>query len=92
MPQAALFRLNLRHHPLHQAAEQQPMDRGFIAPLCLTATSGLALLLCLHLVAVMAFVLMLPFGRFAHGVFRREALLKFAIEKRQPSGLRLGDD
>src|SRR6218665_3497504 len=40
---AGLWRLNLRRHPLHGDAAQQPMDRGFIALLFLTATSGLAL-------------------------------------------------
>ena len=79
------------------------MDLGFIALLLLTATSGLALwlshgtaaltlLLCLHLGAVMALFLTLPYGKFAHGVFRGAALLKWSIERRQPSKLKLGDD
>ena len=57
--------LNLRRHPLQQDPAQRPMDRGFIALLFLTATSGLALMLskhtaalpvrlCVHLGAVMA--------------------------------------
>src|SRR6218665_738410 len=100
---AGLWRLNLRRHPLHGDAPQQPMDRGFIALLFLTATSGLALwaargtpalalLLCLHLGAVMALFATLPYGKFAHGIFRTAALLRHAVEKRQPSPIGLGAD
>ncbi|MDD2544836.1 MAG: tricarballylate utilization 4Fe-4S protein TcuB [Burkholderiaceae bacterium] len=100
---AGLWRLNLRRHPLHGDAAQKPMDRGFIALLFLTATSGLALwlargtpalalLLCLHLGAVMALFATLPYGKFAHGVFRTAALLRHAVEKRQPHPIGLGSD
>ena len=98
-----LLRLRLERHPQHVLAEQAPMDLGFIALLALTGASGLALalardtaalplLLCLHLGAVMAFFLTMPYGKFAHGVYRSAALLKWAIEKRQPSRLRLGSE
>jgi citrate/tricarballylate utilization protein len=40
----------------------------------------------------MAFFLTLPYGKFAHGIFRCAALLKWTIEKRLPSQLKLGDD
>ena len=100
---AGLAWLNLRRHPLQGDAAQKPMDLGFIALLFLVATSGLALmlshgnpafasLLCLHLGAVMALFATMPYGKFAHGVYRVAALLKWAIEKRQPSRLRLADD
>jgi citrate/tricarballylate utilization protein len=49
-------------------------------------------LLALHLGVVMALFATLPYGKFAHGVFRSAALLKWAIEKRQPSRLQLGSD
>ena len=79
------------------------MDRGFIALLFLAAVTGLvltalrhtgalALLLAIHLGAVMALFATLPYGKFAHGVYRSAALLKWAIEKRQPGRLALGDD
>jgi citrate/tricarballylate utilization protein len=79
------------------------MDLGFVALLLLTGASGLLLalarttaamplLLCLHLGSVMAFFLTMPYGKFAHGVYRAAALLKWAVERRQPSGLRLGGD
>ena len=100
---AGLWRLNLRRHPEHGDAAQKPMDRAFIALLFLTATSGLALwaargsaalplLLCLHLGAVMALFATLPYGKFAHGVFRTASLLRHAIEKRQPNPIGLGAD
>ncbi len=100
---AGLFWLNLRRHPLHGDAAQKPMDRGFIGLLFFISLSGLALLawrdtsamallLALHLGVVMALFLTLPYGKFAHGIFRSAALLKWAIEKRLPSKLKLGDD
>jgi citrate/tricarballylate utilization protein len=52
----------------------------------------MGLLLAVHLGVVMALFLTLPYGKFAHGMFRSAALLKFAIEKRLPSRLQLGSD
>ncbi|MGE8321303.1 MAG: tricarballylate utilization protein TcuB, partial [Comamonas sp.] len=52
----------------------------------------LALLLCLHLGAVIALFATLPYGKFAHGVFRTAALLRHNTEKRQPSPIGLGAD
>ena len=56
------------------------------------AGPALPLLLCLHLGAVMAFFATMPYGKFAHGIYRSAALLKWAIERRQPTRLRLGSD
>ena len=39
--------------------------------------------LCLHLGCVMATFATMPYGKFAHGVFRCAALLKWTIERRQ---------
>ena len=100
---AGLWRLNRRRHPLHGDAKQKPMDLGFIALLFLTAASGmalwlgrgtpaLALLLCLHLGAVMALFATLPYGKFGHGIFRSAALLRHAVEKRLPNPIGLGAD
>lgn len=100
---AGLLWLNLRRHPMTGDASQKPMDRGFIALLLLTSLTGLALLawrdssamallLAVHLGVVMALFLTLPYGKFAHGIFRSAALLKWAIEKRQPNRLQLGAD
>ena len=103
MGTAGLWRLNLQRHPMHGDAAQKPMDLGFIALLffisltglllwLMGATVGMPLLLALHLGAVMALFLTLPYGKFAHGIFRTAALLRFAVEKRQPSRLVLGSD
>ncbi len=97
---AGLLWLNLRRHASHGDAEQKPMDRGFIALLFLISLTGLALLvwrdsaamavlLAVHLGTVMALFVSLPYGKFAHGIFRGAALLKFTIEKRQPTQLAL---
>ena len=100
---AGLLWLNLRRDPNTVEVSQKPMDLGFIALLFLTSltglalmlwrdTSWLALLLAVHLGVVMALFVTLPYGKFAHGIFRSAALLKWAIEKRQPNRLQLGSD
>ena len=83
---AALFWLNLRRNPAQTDVLQRPMDRGFIALLFFTSltdcrclawrdTGAMALLLAVHLVFVMALFLTLPYGKFAHGMYRSAALL-----------------
>jgi citrate/tricarballylate utilization protein len=100
---AGLLWLNLRRNPEQGDVDQKPMDRGFIALLLALSISGLALLafretaalgllLALHLGFVMAFFLTMPYSKFAHGIFRSAALLKFSIEKRQPNPINAGSD
>jgi citrate/tricarballylate utilization protein len=100
---AGLLWLNLRRDPRTGDAAQKGMDRGFIALLLLTSGTGLALLiwrdsgamalwLALHLGVVMALFLTLAYGKFAHGVYRCAALLKWAIERRRPKRLALEGD
>jgi citrate/tricarballylate utilization protein len=100
---AGLWHLNRRRHRSHGDAAQKPMDLGFIALLFLTSASGLALwlgrgtpalavLLCVHLGAVMALFATLPYGKFGHGIFRSAALVRHAIERRQPGTIALADD
>ncbi|MDR3381259.1 MAG: tricarballylate utilization protein TcuB, partial [Cupriavidus basilensis] len=55
-------------------------------------TAAMALLLAVHLGVVMALFLTLPYGKFAHGIYRSAALLKWNIEKGRPSNLALGSD
>ena len=40
----------------------------------------------------MALFATLPYGKFAHGIYRSAALLKWAIERRQPNRLQLAED
>lgn len=93
---AGLLWLNLRRDPARGDIRQRPMDRAFIVLLLLISATGLALLawrdsaamavlLALHLGCVMALFVTLPYGKFAHGIYRSAALLKSAIEKRQPA-------
>ncbi len=100
---AGLLWLNVKRHPEQGDAAQKPMDRGFIMLLFLTSATGLALLagrdgsamallLAIHLGVVMALFLTLPYGKFAHGIYRSAALLKWSIERRQPNKLQLGSD
>jgi citrate/tricarballylate utilization protein len=91
---AGLWLLNRKRHPLHTEPSNQAMDKGFVALLFATATTGLALmlaknstampaLLCVHLGVVMGLFLTMPYSKFAHGFYRLAALIKFFIEKRQ---------
>ena len=100
---AGLLWLHLRRDPNTSDLQQKPMDLGFIALLFLTSLTGLALmlwrdtsflalLLAVHLGVVMALFVTLPYGKFAHGIFRSAALLKWAIEKRQPNRLQMKVD
>ena len=100
---AGLLWLNLRRAPLHGDPAQRPMDLGFIVLLFLTGLTGLALLawrdggamavlFAVHLGCVMAMFLTMPYGKFAHGVYRVAALAKWSIERRQPSPLQVGSE
>jgi citrate/tricarballylate utilization protein len=100
---AGLWRLNTARHPQHAAPSLRPMDRAFTALLFLVAASGLALWganghaslplwLAFHLATVMALFLTLPYGKFAHALFRGAALVRHAVEKRLPNPIGLGSD
>lgn len=100
---AGLLWLNLRRDAAGTDPRQQPMDRAFLVLLFATSITGLALLawrdtsamgllLAVHLGVVLALFLTLPYGKFAHAVYRAAALLKWAIERRKPNRLRLGAD
>jgi citrate/tricarballylate utilization protein len=98
-----LLWLNLRRHPAHSDPAQRPMDRAFIALLFATSFTGLlllalrdtgamALLLAIHLAAVLALFLTLPYGKFAHAIYRLAALMKWSIERRRPNPSSVGAD
>jgi citrate/tricarballylate utilization protein len=97
---AGLLWLNLRRHPQHGDPAQRPMDRAFIVLLFATSLTGLALLalrdtramallLAVHLGTVLALFLTMPYGKFAHAVYRAAALLKYAAERRTSRSLDL---
>ena len=98
-----LLYLNFQRDPAHGDETQKPMDRAFIVLLLLISISGLGLLiyrdtvsmsiwLVIHLGFVMGLFLTMPYGKFAHGIYRAAALLKNAIEKHQKNTLQLGSD
>jgi citrate/tricarballylate utilization protein len=100
---ARLLWLNWQRHPLHGDVQQRPMDRAFLVLLLLTSVSGLGLWLarthtsmplwlCVHLGSVMALFLTLPYGKMVHGFYRSAALLRYAVEKRLPNPIGLGND
>jgi citrate/tricarballylate utilization protein len=75
--------------------KQTGMDVGFLAQLLLVSSTGLLLLalresaamgtlLALHLGAVMALFVTLPYGKFVHAVYRFTALVRYYVERRRP--------
>jgi len=93
---AGLLWLHSRRQPVLGDRTQRAMDVGFMVLLFALSLTGLLLLafrdsavmpllLAVHLGVVAAFFITLPYGKFAHAVYRAAALLKDAIEKRQPS-------
>jgi citrate/tricarballylate utilization protein len=88
---AGLLALRRRRDPALSAAGQQGLDESFIALLLVTSLTGLALLvlrtqavmatlLVVHLGAVLALFVTLPYGKFVHGIYRAAALAKYAAE------------
>ena len=83
--------LKLVRDPALAAENQTGMDLGFLALLMLAASTGLLLLvlresaamgvlLALHLGAVLAFFVMIPYGKFVHAAYRLAALVHFHQE------------
>jgi citrate/tricarballylate utilization protein len=90
---AGLFVLSQRRDPALVDAPRLGMDTAFLAMLFLTSltgfalmlwrnSSGMGLLLAIHLGVVFALFLTLPYGKFVHGLYRYLALAKYAREKR----------
>lgn len=86
---AGLLVLRRRRDPALAAADQHGMDESFIVLLLITSLTGLLLLvlrshalmaplLIVHLGAVLALFVTLPYGKFVHGIYRTAALVKFA--------------
>ena len=77
---------------------QYGMDVAFIVLLLLTSITGLLLLvlretaamgslLAIHLGIVMTLFLMMPYGKFVHGLYRSAAILKYALERARKKAL-----
>ncbi|MFN3613685.1 MAG: tricarballylate utilization 4Fe-4S protein TcuB [Rubrimonas sp.] len=90
---AGLFALKIAADKAPAATRHYGMDYAFLALLHFTATTGLALLffrhtsamgglLAIHLGFVLALFLMLPYGKFVHGIYRFMALVREAKEAR----------
>jgi citrate/tricarballylate utilization protein len=90
-----LLRLRARRDPDLADPSQDGMDVGFLVLLVGTSATGLALLafretramgvlLAVHLGAVMALFLTMPYGKFVHGLYRFAALVRFHVERRRP--------
>jgi citrate/tricarballylate utilization protein len=73
--------------------QRNGMDVAFIAMLFMTSFTGMALmllrdtaamgpLLALHLGAVFALFITMPYGKFVHGIYRYVALVRYAQERR----------
>ncbi len=87
--------LKRRRDPVLSDPSQSGMDLAFLVLLFLASLTGLLLLLvretaamgpllAAHLGAVMGFFLTIPYGKFAHAVYRTAALVRFAIEESRP--------
>ena len=92
---AGLLWLRLGRDPDLGDPAQTGMDVGFLLLLFATGLTGLLLLafretrsmgvlLALHLGAVMALFVTLPYGKFVHAIYRFAALWRFHIERRRP--------
>ena len=89
---AGLLALRRRRDPALGDAAQHGLDESFIALLFVTSLTGVALLvlrnqaamgalLIVHLGAVLALFVTLPYGKFVHGIYRTAALVKYASEQ-----------
>jgi len=90
---AGLLALRRRRDPALGDVAQKGLDEAFIALLFVTSLTGLALLvlrnqaamsalLIVHLGAVLALFVTLPYGKFVHGIYRAAALVKYASERK----------
>lgn len=95
---AGLWVLRQRRNRDITDEKQSGMDSAFLVLLSLTSVSGLLLLvlretaamgmlLIVHLGVVMALFLMLPYGKFVHGMYRSAAILKYALERARKRAL-----
>ena len=93
---AGLLMLRGRRDPALGDPNQRGLDESFIALLFVTSLTGFLLLalreraimsavLVVHLGAVLALFVTLPYGKFVHGIYRTAALIHYAMESRRSS-------
>ena len=94
---AGLFWLKRGSDTATRDPNQDGMDLTFIALLFLTSATGLVLLalreswgmpmlLAIHLAAVLALFVTMPYGKFVHGIYRSAALVRYALEQSRVKG------
>jgi citrate/tricarballylate utilization protein len=87
-----LWRSRATRDAVLQDQKHKPMDTAFLFTLFVLGATGLALLLlratpamgtllALHLGAVFAFFITMPYGKFVHGIYRFAALVRSAGER-----------
>jgi citrate/tricarballylate utilization protein len=87
-----LLQAKAARDPMLKAEADNGIDRAFTLSLLVVGVTGLALLLArttpamgillaLHLGAVLAFFLLMPYGKFMHGIYRIAALVFYARER-----------
>jgi len=90
---SGLYAVGRWRDPAADDLAQRPADRAFLLLLLLTSATGLALLawrhtaampalLIVHLGAVLALFVTLPYGKFVHGLYRTAALVQHAVESK----------
>jgi len=93
---SGLLALRRSRDPALVDAAQAPLDGAFLWMLLLVSATGILLLalrdtaamgltLAVHLGFVMAFFVMLPYGKFMHGIYRYLALARHERERREPN-------
>ena len=55
--------------------------------LAFRATPAMGTLLAIHLGVVLALFLVMPYGKFVHGIYRSAALVRYALERSRPNPL-----
>ena len=92
---AGLLWIKAQRDPNVADPKQTGMDVSFLLLLFLVSLTGLLLLglretramgvlLAVHLGTVLALFLSMPYGKFAHALYRLAALVRFHIERRRP--------
>jgi citrate/tricarballylate utilization protein len=91
---AGLLVLRGQRDPALGDPDQRGLDESFIVLLFVTSLTGFLLLglreravmsalLVVHLGAVLALFVTLPYGKFVHGIYRTAALFQYAMESRR---------